>query len=50
MLEWFRIVTDTQAIGVVTFDVLVFAALSAVLLIIKWMSLKCKTFLNGQSW
>ena len=30
--------------------ILVFAALSAALLIIKWMSLTCKMFLNDQSW
>ena len=42
---------DTQAIDVVTFDlrVLVFAAFSAALLIIKWITLRCKSFLNDQS-
>ena len=30
--------------------VLVFAALSAALLIIKWLSLRCKPLLNDQSW
>ena len=43
--------TDTQAIDVVTFDlrVLVFAALSAATLIIKWITLRCKSFLCDQS-
>ena len=30
--------------------VLVFAAFSAALLIIKWISLRCKSFLNNKSW
>ena len=45
--------TDTQAIDVVTFEFKgtdVFPALSETLLVIKGMSLKCKTFLNDQRW
>ena len=42
--------TDTQSIDVVTFDfkgsLLVFTALSAATLIIKWITLRCKSFLN----
>ena len=48
--------TNTQAIDVVTFDfkgtctnVLVFAVLSAASLIIKWITLWFKLFLNNQS-
>ena len=42
---------DTQAIDVVTLilKVLVFAALSAALLIIKCISLRCIAFLNNHS-
>ena len=40
--------TDTQAIDVVIFDlrVLLFTVLSAATLIIKWITLRCKSFLN----
>ena len=40
---------DTYAIDIVTFilRVLVFAALSAATLIIKWIILRCKSFLDN---
>ena len=43
---------DTQAIEVVTFDFkgTRVAALSAALLIIKLISLRCKMFLNDHRW
>ena len=43
--------TDRQAIDVVTLVLmaLVFIALSAATLIIKWITLRCKSFLNNQS-
>ena len=49
--ERFGILTDTQAIDVVTLilRVPVFAAFSAALIIIKWTTLRCKSFLNDQS-
>ena len=44
--------TDTKAIDVVTFDfkgTRVRCFFSAALLIIKWLTLRCKSFLNNQS-
>ena len=43
--------TDRQAIDgvILILRVLVFAALSAATLIIKWVTFRCKSFLNNQS-
>ena len=51
VLERFGIMTDTQAIDVVTFDFkgTRVRCFSAALLIIKWITLRCKSFLNDQS-
>ena len=51
MPKWFGIMTDIQAIDVVTFDFkgTRVTALSSATLIIKWITLGCKSFLNDQS-